>query len=89
MGTSYVSKLLKPESFADLKRWEQMPFSREHLRAPTVPHEQLDEKILNWVKVARASFEVRIPLRSSLQSFFTLTSIQIVAVYKSQNCKHS
>ena len=66
-----------------------MAFSREHLRAPTVPHEQLDEKILNWVKVARASFEVRIILRPSLQFFYAVTSIQIVAAYKNQYCKHS
>lgn len=55
----YITKLMKPDKIAELHKSRDMELNLDALRAPTPVHTGLETRLLKWIKIARARFEVR------------------------------
>lgn len=62
IGTSYISKLMKPEAIAALEEARDMELNQDALRVPTPVHTGLEKRLLAWIKIARARFTVRVAI---------------------------
>lgn len=58
--TSYISKLMKPDKIAELHKTRDSELNLDALRTPTPMHEDVEKRLLQWIKIARARFEVRV-----------------------------
>ncbi|CAN0557457.1 unnamed protein product, partial [Ectocarpus sp. 12 AP-2014] len=58
VGTSYVSKLMKPERIAALEKVRDVGLNQNALRAPLPVHDTLEGKVRHWFQVARERFKV-------------------------------
>ncbi|CAB1119906.1 unnamed protein product [Ectocarpus sp. CCAP 1310/34] len=58
VGTSDISKLMNPEKIAELEKVRDMEFNQDALRAPKPVHDEVEEKLRKWIKIARARFNV-------------------------------
>lgn len=58
VGTSYVSKLMKPERIAALEKVRDLGLNQNALRAPLPVHDTLEGKVRHWFQVARERFKV-------------------------------
>ncbi|CAB1117926.1 unnamed protein product [Ectocarpus sp. CCAP 1310/34] len=67
VGTSYISKLMNPEKIAELEKFRDMELNQDALRAPKPVHDEVEEKLRKWIKIARARFNAtKIGVRSSM-----------------------
>ncbi|CAB1108220.1 unnamed protein product [Ectocarpus sp. CCAP 1310/34] len=54
VGTSYIiSKLVDPEKIAELEKVRDMELNQDALRAPKPVHDEVEEKLRKWIKIAR------------------------------------
>lgn len=60
VSKSYVSKLMKPETIAALEQNHDAEFNQDVFRVPKPVHEELESRLLAWIKIARARFAVRV-----------------------------
>ncbi|CAB1103533.1 unnamed protein product [Ectocarpus sp. CCAP 1310/34] len=58
VGTWYTSKFMNPEKIAELKKIRDMELNQDALRAPRPVHDEVEEKLRKWIKIARARFDV-------------------------------
>ncbi|CAB1100962.1 unnamed protein product [Ectocarpus sp. CCAP 1310/34] len=56
VGTSYIGKLMMPEKVAELEKVRDMELNQDALRAPKPVHDEVEEKLRKWIKIARARF---------------------------------
>ncbi|CAM9902930.1 unnamed protein product, partial [Ectocarpus sp. 13 AM-2016] len=54
----YITKLMKPDKIAELHKSRDMELNLDALRAPTPVHTGLETRLLKWIKIARARFEI-------------------------------
>ncbi|CAB1099206.1 unnamed protein product [Ectocarpus sp. CCAP 1310/34] len=60
-GTSVLrtySKLMNPEKIAELEKVRNMELNKDALRASKPVHDEAEEKLRKWIKIARARFNV-------------------------------
>lgn len=59
VGTSYITKLMKPENIAALEKRRELDLSQDANRAVAPKYGDLEARLNAWIKIARARFAVR------------------------------
>lgn len=59
VGTSYITKLMKPENIAALEKRRELDLSEDARRAVAPKYGDLEARLNAWIKIARTRFAVR------------------------------